>query len=293
MQESTATKPTGGTSTGAVEVMTEATKVCETQVQALSRKKTEGLSETGRLQLAGECAKAVEEVTGLLKKGASLDVAASMLSNLSVVLAALPLPESTLEKQVDEALEDAAAGKDKRGEAFNRVIESLQERVAAAVGSAETLRVKLTKVEEFEAESARKLAEAEERASKAEAKLAIATSVLAGLSSRKVPNEMAEAVEEMIALHPELDCRKVDLLEAETPAHMAMLATDYLTTARMAVAPAPTSTLAPRRRSTLPSGVVVESEGIVAGPIRPIVTDAGANIAAAAVAHMSGKPRHD
>lgn len=280
----------GGVRKGADGVVTEAEKVCS-QTQALSQRLIEGLDEAARFALIGEAAAQLDEVAMLFKGGKTpaQAIAPAVLSIVQVMRAVATAPAG-VEKQIDEALAALTEEqKDKRGEAFNRVIESLQTRVKDSVSEASDLKLKLDETATTLVERTKerddlrtKLDEAEARLKRAETKLKLATGAISDLSKREVSNPVAETVEELVEHFPELAGNKAALLESESAGQAVIRATDFMTTARMAKAQpvaAPRQNAPDPARKTLPRGLVVESEGIKASSALPVQNVPGARLA--------------
>lgn len=293
----------------AEETMTTEAKDCVEQARFLVSVSVTNLNESEQLKLTADLIALSGSANSLARANAMQpSIAYDVQDWLTKKLKEISEMEKTVSvtAQINEALNEIQDEEpDKRMQAFNRVIGSMQRRVSEALSETESLREKVNEtgaqLQEMTGErdeALTRLLEAEIAVEEGNVRFSVAVDTLAHLSVIDVANPVEEAVEEAIEQVPALGDYREVLNKAEDVAKVEELIESLLP---VAVAAKPVQQPKPileavsrppqaSSRLTLPKGSVVSESSIKASPSTSSNPSSGARMAGKVLSRLNGPP---
>lgn len=300
VEGTTVAQPNTSTTKAAV-LETEAATQFAAEVKTLSETDVADLDASARTKLTSDLLRTMDRGSTLVSKN-ELDAGRAVELQGWLTRKLLGLTESigtvSCETAIDEALRDVEGDGNEQDAGYHRVIESLTQRLTDSVEESGELRERLEAAESRSSalqgqcdELTEQLSAVEGRLADTKVRLKLAEDLLATRPAAKANGLVTAAVEEAIGQVPALRGFG-DLLEtAQTPEGVMDLAERLLPSAlpgrRKSQGAVPTNAVAAVPRSSLPTGVVVESddEGVLAtAKPRSSALSEGAQLASAALA---------
>lgn len=254
--------------------------------KSLSETVTEGLDPASRTTLICDLVRAMDRGSTLVSKQTiEPDRAAELQGWLTRKLLAVTEVGNSLEAAIDEALRLAESGEDDaKRDGFDRVLESLRQRLDDSVQEASQLRERLEAAESRASAlqgqcdaMVEQLSEVEGRLDVATSKLKLAEDLLATRPTAQANGLVTAAVEEAIRQVPDLESFRGALessrsVEAVTELAERLLPMAVRPTSTLSESTAPVPDAVVARRASLPRGVVQSDDEGALKPSLPGVT---------------------